>query len=147
MTPTAARGVHKSGEMRKRRDLQRDRVCAPHAPSWFCTCWPYRVRARTLDDGPTSMPNRDSSSSKKPQVDLDQLIAWAVERSDLRAREAAPSLYLLGEEDRVDIRVLLATAFEDAVLTGAALCDTSAGVSPRPPLDYRAARAARARRR
>jgi Protein of unknown function (DUF998) len=53
---------------------------------------------------------------EEPEVDVDLLVARAVERPNLRAREAAARLHLVGEEDGVGIGVLAATtALEDAV--------------------------------
>ena len=49
------------------------------------------------------------------EVDVHLLVAGAVERPDLRAREAAAGLHLVGEEDRVGVRVLPAAPREDAV--------------------------------
>ena len=52
---------------------------------------------------------------EEPEVDVDLLIPWAVERPDLGAGEATPRLHLVGEEDRVGVRVLPAAPFEDTV--------------------------------
>ena len=43
------------------------------------------------------------------------MVARAVERADLGACEPARGLHLVGEEDRVDVGVLLPTPLEDAV--------------------------------
>ncbi len=52
---------------------------------------------------------------EEAEVDVDELVARAVERADLRARQAAAGLHPVGEEDRVHERVAPAAPLEDAV--------------------------------
>ena len=52
---------------------------------------------------------------EEAEVDVDELVARAVEGADLGGGRPAGRLHLVGEEDGVDVRVLLAAALEDAV--------------------------------
>ena len=51
---------------------------------------------------------------EEAEVDVHELVGRAVERPHVGAREAAPRLYLVREEDGVDVLVLLAAPLEDA---------------------------------
>src|SRR5436190_889380 len=52
---------------------------------------------------------------EEAEVDVDQLVLGAVERSDLRGGDAAAGLRLIAEQNGVDVGVRLVAALEDAV--------------------------------
>src|SRR6186713_3302956 len=52
---------------------------------------------------------------EEAEVDVHALVGWAIERADLRTRGAAARLDLVGEEDRVHVRIPLAASLKDAV--------------------------------
>ena len=52
---------------------------------------------------------------EEAEVDVDELVRWAVERADLGAGGAAARVDLVGEEDGVDVLVLLPAPREDLV--------------------------------
>src|SRR4029077_10844244 len=51
---------------------------------------------------------------EEPEVDVDELVLRTVERPDLRGRDPAARVRLVGEEDGVRIRVLLVAVLEHA---------------------------------
>src|SRR4029079_12813703 len=52
---------------------------------------------------------------EEPEIDVDELVRGAVERADLGGRDAASGVHLAGEEDGVDVRVLLPAPLEHPV--------------------------------
>ena len=52
---------------------------------------------------------------EEPEVDVDELVAWTVERADLRVGGAAPRIRLTREEDRVRVCVLAVAPLEHSV--------------------------------
>ena len=71
-----------------------------------------RTRARSRRPARTAAARAEARLElvEEAEVDVDLLVGGAVEGADLRAREAAAGLHLVGEEDGVRVRVLPAAA-------------------------------------